>query len=275
MEQLIVMKRRIKAVETIKKVTHAMRLISMSSHTRLNDKKAALSAYKKTFENLWNSVRTVLPPAEKRPETHAQLSILVGSEKGLCGTFNTNLLKYFNQQQGPLTKDMHIIGIGAHAVKYLQQKNCIPVASYEPLTKNSFVSIAQAVTNHIMNSPFVYRTATVYSNKQKTFFVQQPHESVIYPLTDPVTDPKTKSETDYLFEQSPELLRTTLSSLYLSIAMQELLFESLVSEQAARFISMDGSTRNAENLLTSLKTDYNKIRQASITRELTELSATL
>lgn len=96
MEQLIVMKQRIKAVETIKKVTHAMRLISMSSHTRLLEKKKNLTEYKETFESLWGSVQAVLPPIKEGPTrgTPKQLIILVSSQKGLCGTFNTALIKW-------------------------------------------------------------------------------------------------------------------------------------------------------------------------------------
>ena len=273
MEQLIVMKRRIEAVETIKKVTHAMRLIAMSSHSRFNDKRVALTKYKQAFQELWGSVQSILPPPEERVLTHDQLIILIGSEKGLCGTFNTSLFKYFHKQDPSLSDGSHIIGIGARAVKYLQQKKIPQVASYEPLKADQFVTIAQAVTDHILYSPFVYRSVTVYSNKQKTFFVQRPQKAVVYPLPDPEITHKEPLE--YLFEQSPDLLRARLSSLYLSITLQELLFESLLSEHAARFISMDASTRNADNLLSTLKTNYNKIRQATITRELTELSATL
>ncbi len=274
MEQLIVMKRRIKAVETIKKVTHAMRLISMSSHTRLREKKKSLTEYKDTFESLWSSVRAVLPPEKEHPYkgTPRHLIIMVGSQKGLCGTFNSSLFKYFETQHPKLKKYYHFITIGHFAVEYLKRRKIIPLASYPAFTPEHFVTIAQAATDLIVHSPLPYQTVTVYSNVEKSFFVQQPQKHEIYPLSAPELS---QSGTTYLFEQSPKLLRKTLSNLLLSVSLQDLLFDSLLAEQAARFISMDASTRNADNLITTMKLDYNKVRQASITRELTELSATL
>ena len=274
MEQLIVMKRRIKAVETIKKVTHAMRLISMSSHTRLLNKKKNLTEYKETFESLWASVRSVLPPEEEKevlgPSRH--LVIVVGSQKGLCGTFNVNLFKFFEQQVPKLTNNLHFIGIGHFAVEYLKRRKVVQLASYPTFAPDQFVPIAQAVIDLLVQSPVTYQTVTVYSNTEKTFFVQQPQTSEIFPLSAPEVS---ESQTTYLFEQSPKLLRTTLSNLLLSVSLQDLLFNSLLAEQAARFISMDASSRNADNLITTMQLDYNKVRQAEITRELTELSSTL
>jgi F-type H+-transporting ATPase subunit gamma len=273
MEQLILMKQRIKAVGTIKKVTHAMRLISMSSHTRLNANKKQLITFKKTFEAIWNSVRPVLPkaPEEQQVREEHHLLILIGSQKGLCGPFNTNLYKFFGHHRLTLRSQTSYIGVGSYAVDYLERKQISQVASFSTFTPQTFVAIAQAITEHIMNSPLTYSRVTVFSNKQKSFFVQLPQQVTVYPLVH--LEAEEAIETDYLFEQSPAKLKETLEHMLLTLNLQELLFDSLISEQAARFVSMDSSTRNAENLLTTLKTGYNKIRQTNITRELTELSA--
>ncbi len=274
MEQLAQMKQRIKAVETIKKVTHAMRLISMSAHTRLQDKRSFLTTYKTTFESLWASVSPGLPKTKdpRRVDSH-HLIILVGSQKGLIGTFNTNLFKHLEKDH-PSFKKHYFIGIGKHAVKYLTHKDAITLATYDNLTANTFVSISQGVTDLLMNSPIQYASTTIYSNLGKSFFVQQPTVTNLLPLVEPELSPDTP-KTEYTFEQSPELLRDTLKSLLISVTLQQALYDSILAEQAARFVSMDASTRNADNLLTSMKLDYNKVRQASITRELMELTATL
>jgi len=275
MEQLIVMKQRIKTVETIKKVTHAMRLISMSSHARLLEKRKHLEAYQKTFQELWNAIRPVISTQQEAVhDEHAKdLCILVSSYKGLCGTFNTSLFKYFEQQVHKIPKRMHFVAIGQPAADYLKRNKVTPIASYTSLTPQHFVPIAQAVTSLIMNNPVLYRSITVYSNKEKTFFVQLPHKTVLYPFQ--CNQHPESMQEPILFEQSPETLRNTTRSLLVSVSLQRILFESLLSEQAARFLSMDTSTRNADNLITTMKLGYNKVRQASITRELSELSATL
>ncbi len=269
------MKQRIKTVETIKKVTHAMRLISMSSHTRLLDKRKHLAQYKKTFEELWSSVHYALP--QEAPalltEEPKDLCILIGSQKGLCGTFNSSLYKFFEHNVPKVPKSMHIIAIGNFAAEYFKRHHVTPIASYTTFSVQHFIMVAHAVTDLIMKDPTKYRTVTAYSNMEKTFFVQLPKKTVVYPFSSPHLE--SAPQTSYLFEQSPELLHDTISRLLVSVSLQSLFFESLLSEQAARFISMDTSTRNADNLITSMKLGYNKVRQATITRELSELSATL
>lgn len=199
--------------------------------------------------------------------------ILVGSQKGLCGVFNSALFKFFEKNLKKLTIDHHVIGVGHFAIEYLKRRKINQIASYDHLTEKQFVQIAQALARQIVDSPICYETVTVYSNTEKTFFVQQPEKHQVLPVKPPsIMYPQEES---FLFEQSPELLRDTLRSLLISISLQERLFESLLSEQAARFVSMDGSTRNADTLISSMKLGYNKIRQAAITRELTELSSSL
>jgi F-type H+-transporting ATPase subunit gamma len=77
----------------------------------------------------------------------------------------------------------------------------------------------------------------------------------------------------YTWEQNPSDILDDLALQYLTATMYRLLFQSLLAEQAARFISMDNATRNAKQLLEDTQLQYNKLRQAKITRELTELSA--
>jgi F-type H+-transporting ATPase subunit gamma len=76
-----------------------------------------------------------------------------------------------------------------------------------------------------------------------------------------------------LWQHSPELILDKLADMYLQSLIHNSLFLSLLGEQAARFIAMDNATRNANNFIDSMQLQYNKMRQAKITRELTELSA--
>lgn len=277
MAQLITMRQRIKAVETIKKITHAMRLISMSSHSRLRHKKVHLENYKKAFQALWGRIAHALPAAhatEKKKQGMHNLVILVASQKGLCGTFNMSLFKFFDlEHTGQSHEPTQYIGIGKYAVDYLKQEKKETIALYPEFNSSNFVTIAQALTHLINQTPMSYTKVTVYSNYQKSFFVQRPQKNQIYPLeedTKPVTNEV--APTEYIFEQSPEELSATIKHLMITVSLEELLFDSLLAEQAARFLSMDSSTRNAEKLLIAMKLEYNKTRQASITRELTELA---
>ncbi len=274
MAQLITMRQRIKAVETIKKITHAMRLISMSTHSRLRHKKVHLENYRSAFASLWGRIQGMVrceSEGSTKAATH-NLIILIGSQKGLCGTFNSMLFKYFEKELQP-SEYNHFIAIGKRAIDYCTEHDIPLLASYNNLNANHFVAIAQAVTALIMDSGSSYATVVVYSNYQKSFFIQRPHKTLVFPLAECSTQEKSDGSSEYLFEQSPEELSTRIRHLMLTVTLEEILFESLLAEHAARFLSMDSSTRNAENLLITMKLEYNKTRQAAITRELTELAS--
>jgi len=117
-----------------------------------------------------------------------------------------------------------------------------------------------------------FTNVVIFSNELKTFFVQKPHETVLVPFTneqEKTAEPLSKDE--YLWEQSPKDLLDQLAYQTLEVQLHYLLFESLLAEHAARFISMDNATRNAQSLLEETQLQYNKLRQAKLPKELTEL----
>ncbi len=270
------MRQRIRAVETIKKITHAMRLIAMSTRSRLRHKKVHLEEYRAVFQRLWSRmghflVTTQITATQEQPH----LIILVGSQKGLCGPFNSSLFKFFETEEPTLDTKHHLIAVGKHATDYFTAEKKLILASYNNLSASQFVSIAQGITTMIIQSPIPYATVTVYSMYQKNFFVQKPKKSQIYPFAETEIPVEKEQPSEILFEQSPEELSATIRQLMLAVTLQEILFESLLAEQAARFLTMDSATRNADKLLVSMKLEYNKLRQTAITRELTELSSSI
>ena len=100
MSQLIQMRRRIKTIETIRKITNAMRLIAMSGHSRLKHKEELVKNYNNQVEELYKQIRSQIPenydPLARHISPNApELIILIGSQKGLCGNFNSNVFKSF------------------------------------------------------------------------------------------------------------------------------------------------------------------------------------
>lgn len=279
MAHLVQMRQRIKAVETIRKITHAMRLISMSTHSRLRNKKQQLETYKKAFQRL-----AVLIKQETNKQKLDQLQtlasdthliILVASQKGLCGSFNSHLFRYF-EREALLQDNYSIITVGKYATEYIRdQRHKTPLLAFNNFNSTQFVSIAQQITQIILSRIDDFQTVTVYSNFPRTFFAQKPQKTFLLPLPDMHDEEQEALPSDLVLEQTPQELSLYTQNLMITVTLQELLFESLLSEQAARFISMDNSTRNAENLLNAMKLEYNKIRQAAITRELTELASSI
>jgi len=284
MSLLIQLRYRIRAIETIKKITHAMRLISMSARSRLKNKEEPLREYMKTSAQLvlhikshapdWNN--PIITPSRQSP--HNPLVILIGSQRGLCGNFNTTLFNFFEKTVIKTHKPgekIHVIPVGKKAVQHIDNNSLYtPIAQFPELTAKTLGSIANQILSLLLQRHPAFTDVVVFSNHLRTFFIQKPHETVLIPFaqtqeTHNVDD--TTYKEDYHWEQSPHDLLDQLGYQTLEVQLHYLLFESLLSEHAARFISMDNATRNAQNLLEDTQLQYNKLRQAKITKELTEL----
>lgn len=280
MSKLIHLRHRIKAIETIKKITHAMRLIAMSTYSQLKTSQDPLAAYtdniQKTFNELlegnpnWQS--PILYP-DKKKSTKALL-IIIGSQKGLCGSFNTNLFKLCSEHilktsYRPTT--LEIIAVGQKAIEFVNQIGPFEIKhSYESYNASRLETISNELVHAIMSAQTPYQSVLIASNHFKSFFVQKPKISQLIPVAS--QSEKNTLSSDLTWQESPEQLLNALLSQYLYSHLYFNLFQSLYAEHAARFVSMDGATRNAESILEATKLEYNKLRQAKITKELTELT---
>ena len=281
MSKLIQMRGRIQTIETIKKITDAMRIISMSAHSRLKTKQEPLSNYLHELTTLLAKVKLATPTwtHERLMPTaqydHNPLIIFIGSQKGLCGGFNTQASKFLAEYLRK--KELHhfkCIAIGKKAADYLSENHPDAlIANFPTLGASNFLTIAEQLTELIVTSVTVYTSVTIVSNLFKNFFVQKPTVTRLIPF-----NPEKISLTinppveGYLWDEQPNDILDKLALQYIEAQLQFLLFQSLLSEHAARFISMDNSTRNANALLDTTKLEYNKLRQTKITTELTELT---
>jgi len=277
--QLVHIRQRIKAIETIKKITHAMRLISMSTHSRLKHKEEPLKVYNNAVSDLFHRLTTIQPlwksPILQPKETDSEkwLIILIGSQKGLCGSFNSSLFSSFKKHQSTYPPSTHYVAIGKKAVDFIQStQNLAAIKTFPVFTNTTRNSIAQSIVKILATEPQPYTHVVVFSNKLKTFFVQKPSVTTVVPLINHDDSKTSSTHYDYLWEQAPDDILEYASTVYLESLLEHILFQSLFAEHAARFISMDTATRNAENLLDTTKLKYNKLRQAKITKELTELA---
>lgn len=277
MAQLIQMRQRIKAIETIKKITHAMRLISMSTHTRLRGKESPLKKYQNDITNLFFDIHQQTPKWRhklthpERTQHSKTLIILAGSQKGLCGNFNSSLLTFFEKtMQKQNIRDAQIITVGKKANDFVKNGEFGKVIqTHTNMTSQTLATISHKIFEIIMNNEYTFYKVFIVCNALKSFFIQTPHIIQLVPFAPQETKPEIH---EYHWEQPPtEILNDLLEQSVLA-QLYYLLFQSLLAEQAARFLSMDNSTRNANNLLDTTKLQYNKLRQTKITQELTELT---
>lgn len=271
MSQLVQFRQRIHAVETIKKITQAMRLIAMSGHARLKNREHFLHDFTDQIRQL-----TAIAQAAQRTQTTAadhaakKLYVIVTSQKGLCGNFNNSLLTLAARHLAQFA-NADVISIGKTARVFCKEHNLTTVRKYEGLALSTLSSLSEQLSSYIHKHWLSYDEIIFIRNKPVSFFVQKPE---IVSLITTQASSSAQDETDtYLWLAAPEQLLKELHETYLRISVETMLFESLLAEQAARFQSMDSATRNAESLLETMKRQYNKLRQAKITKELIELSA--
>ena len=273
MAHIIQLRQRIKTVETIQKTTHAMRLTSRSTHARLAKKQRHLEAYRHEIERILSIIRGDWCAAEPQSAPEIKnLSIIIGSQKGLCGAFNMKLFRFFEQEHLPIESEF-IITVGKKLTELMEPGHRLHY-TFNTFTAANFFAIAQELCQHILGATG-YTQVTIFSNYPQSFFLQRPTKIVLpvprINVHATCTDRHVHNATAHTYDESVPAILDAVEKLYLKVRIEELLFESLIAEHAARFISMDASTTNAEEMLGSMKRDYNKLRQASITRELMDL----
>jgi F-type H+-transporting ATPase subunit gamma len=261
MSHISQLRQRIKVIQTIQKTTSAMRLIAMSLQGRLRKKQIFLKTYQQSVDQALTQYLTLKhgrAPQEMssyHPATAAPLIVVIGSQKGLCGAFNEHLFAFFSEHHTLKTAD-RIITIGTYATKFIQGHKHTPEQTFNQFSIATFVSIAHNLADIILKTNTAY--VTLFNNIPRTFFIQQPQSTAlsISPLPE-------------------DHIHAYLERIKLHATLTQLLYESLLAEQSARFLSMDGATQNAEQLLAQTRLAYNKSRQAAITRELIEITSGL
>lgn len=272
MSQLITLAERIKVITNIQKTTHAMQLISMSALSRIGAKKKALETYTQELEILSEELgltqKATIPLYGSR-----KIYLIVGSQKGFCGGFNNTLftfIKELNKKEGGI---FSCIALGPYAYDFCKEQKMNIITDKITYSLTTISEKTNLIFNEIMALKNSFDTISVISNYSASIFMQRPHETVLpldlsFSTTHPV-------DSSYTIEQPHEEIIAYVSRLTLKTQIFQLLLESLRAENGARALSMDNSTRNAKNLLTEMKLIYNKLRQAKVTKELTELSSSL
>ncbi len=186
MAQLIQLRQRIKAIETIKKITHAMRLISMSMHSRLRTKAPFLESYHKkliVFFNKYECLLLVATCINANSLTPMGLNLLfwLVHKKGLCGNFNIILFHFFKD----FTKDSNIklIAVGKKAIDYAHSHNYPLIAAYSNLTAKNLSSLSYDIAHMILKEAHQFSEIIILSNILKTFFLQRPTATKLVPYT--------------------------------------------------------------------------------------------
>lgn len=294
MSQLAQLKQQIKSIQTTKKITHAVRLVSMSLYSKLEKQRTPLKSYVNAIRTIFIDFAQgahisdpILFPEDVQDQN--PLFIIVGSSKGLCGSLNSNLFRYTKKSIfiEPHQKPQ-VIAIGQKAIKFIKESQVGDICCvYQELTSHNITTITDDLMEKILNSPQPYSSVTFFSNELKSFFMQRPIKTTLIPACfDEHAHDHEHVHPDFhhsyntapnerINEQDFDVIALNLAHMYLRSTISNTLFQALIAEHAARFVAMDGSYTNAEKILERLTIHFNKLRQALITKEVAELSASL
>jgi len=279
---IIDLRRRIQSVRNSQQVTQAMKTVATSRYRRAQRQVVARRPFWHTLPELVISLTQEMsleehPYLQVRPEKKV-VAVIITSDKGLCGAFNSNLLttaaSFLSEKRK--NSQLAIIPIGKKAVNFARNLPWPVVASYSDGVEKKITAISRSLNQYIdyeftrQNVDAVY----VLYNEFRSIAAPRITISRLLPVTaDSSGQPGGQLEP--LWEQRASTIINYLLKFYLQAQVEHSLLESQAAEQAARMMAMENASRNAEELISDLVLLLNKMRQAAITRELLEIQTTV
>jgi F-type H+-transporting ATPase subunit gamma len=281
MANLKEVKQRINSVMSTQQITKAMKMVSAAKLRRAQEKIVQMRPYSQKLTAILNNVSAAsegdsdIVFAAKR-EVKKVLLIPVTSDKGLCGAFNTNILKATNlaikeQFEGA---EITVLPLGKKAYEYFKKSNYQVIDTYFGVFQQlTFDTVKEAAT-YAMDGFLAadYDQVVLVFNEFKNVATQVVRVEQFLPMAQQEGE-AAATETDYLLEPSRTYIIEELVPISLRIQFYKAVLESNASEHGARMTAMDKATENAGELLKELKLMYNRTRQAAITNEILEIVA--
>ncbi len=266
---------RIKSVKSIQKVTKAMKMVAVAKMRRAQERMEEARPYTKRLAEVINHLlpdvdRNFLPLLDVR-EIKRVGYVVVSSDRGLAGSFNTSVLKTAQAEIEIIgKKNVDVFCIGKKARDHFKRRNYNIIESHvefwNELKFGNALAIGTGIITHFTQK-YVDEIHVVYNE-----FVNVASQHVVSEKLLPlVFESDKKPIIDRLYEPNKDDLVKSLIPRHLNIQMWKYLLESYASEQAARMLAMENATGNAEDMIKELTLEFNKARQAAITKEMLEI----
>ena len=278
------LKKRIASVKSTQKITKAMKMVAAAKLKRAQDSAEKGRPYSEKMNNIILNLSEGISDKENAPKLlsgtgkdQIHLCVVMTSDRGLCGGFNSNIIKkaksYFSRLSSE-GKELKIITVGSKGNDQLKRifgDKIIENISFKN-SKNANFFDAEKVSKIIIErfQKEEFDICTIFFNQFKNVITQIPQAQQIIPLKTDIND-KEKSEDNYEFEPDEDEILTNLLPKNISTQIFKAMLENSASEQGARMSAMDNATRNAGEMVDKLTIEYNRSRQAAITKELIEI----
>jgi len=273
-------KRRIKAVQSTSKITKAMKMVSAAKFRKAQQRMFELRPYAERMGNILSSLAggaeaEIHPLLAVRPRKNIEV-LIITSDRGLCGAFNTNILKAGTKHIAELQKegfDVAISCVGRKARDYFKRRNVALKKAWTGISGKISYTNAQEIANEIIEKytdETVDEVILIY-NEFKSAIAQKVVIAKLLPLAPIEASEETLPVYNFIYEPTKEAIFTSLVPKNVEIQIFRALIESQASEEAARMAAMENATKSANDMISSLTLQYNKARQATITKELMDI----
>jgi len=278
------LKKRIISVKSTQKITKAMKMVAAAKLRRAQENAEKGRPYSEKMNNIILNLSSGIPDKENAPkllsgtgEEKVHLCIVLTSDRGLCGGFNTNIIKkakaYFKKisNEGKILKIITVGSKGYDQLKRTYEDNIIEKISFKDSKTINYLD-AEKVGKIIIESfeKKEFDVCVIFYNKFKNVITQIPQEQQIIPLNTFEVE-GSSSDDNYEFEPEEDEILSYLLPKNISTQIFKGMLENSASEQGSRMSAMDNATRNAGEMVDKLTIEYNRSRQAAITKELIEI----
>jgi F-type H+-transporting ATPase subunit gamma len=274
------LRRRIKSIRNTAQITKAMQMVAASKMRKAQMHALAGRPYASLMNRVLVSLRqradATLHPLLQVREVKRELVIVISTDKGLAGALNTNLLREAANFDAATT---NYVVLGRKARQFLARTRREIAADFELKDAPAFIEVkqvAQFATERFLSGE-VDRVSVLFSQFINTIN-QKPVVRTLLPITsfevaqaDASAD-SADTMTGYIFEPSPEGVLDVMLPYYIQYQLFQMVLDARASEHSARMVAMKNATDNAKQFIKDLTLEYNKVRQASITTELLEIS---
>jgi F-type H+-transporting ATPase subunit gamma len=274
-------KRKINAVQKTRQITRAMNMVAASkfkaAQTRMHNFRPYAQSFMEMLGDLASRVSVESHPLLAAREPKRVRAILMTSDRGLCGGFNTNLIKAterFVAEKSSAGIDVELIPVGRKGRDFFKKKYKISNSRSDVFGKFD-MTLAVSIANDVI-PPFIaeeFDELYLIYNEFINVSVQKSRVLRLFPISpfEKKEDADLSNEIEYIYEPAAKTILENLLPMYVHVLIYRALVETSAGENGARMAAMDNATRNCEEMVSSLTLKYNKARQASITSELMDI----
>ena len=279
------LKKRISSVKSTQKITKAMKMVAAAKLRRAQENAEKGRPYSEKMNNIILNLSSGIADKQNAPklltgsgEEKVHLCIVLTSDRGLCGGFNSNIIRkaktYFQKilNEGKALKIITVGSKGYDQLKRVYNENIIEKISFKESKNTNYFDadkVGKIIIDRFQKKEF--DVCAIFYNQFKNVITQIPQEQQIVPLKASEEKKESLDENSYEFEPEEDEILGNLLPKNISTQIFKAMLENSASEQGSRMTAMDNATRNAGEMVEKLTIQYNRSRQAAITKELIEI----